>query len=217
MGVMARLSQVVSVLGVICALPWLGSCSLGKGTGEVHSDRLKMTTCWDGTYDLGPDFFAGVPYHESFQIRIQRGSDLEEVSDGVSILVDDVSVIRASLLSVPLDVGLAPGVTPPGRPVVATASPPMVHLALYLHNSCHEENSALYAVRGVIMFEKLFNGDPNETSADQRLTTAVFDVMVGDPRDEPAQGGDIPEDKLSRVTGWFRFYFQRGQPGQPFP
>jgi hypothetical protein len=214
---MGRLGQFAAILITISVLPWLGSCSLGKGTGEVHSDRLKLASCWDGAYDMGPDFFAGVPYRNSFQVRIQRGGDIQEVSDGVSILVDDVKVVRDGMLGVPLDVGLAPGVTPPGRPVRPTASPAMVHLALYLHNTCHELNSALYAVRGVITFERLFDGNPNQTSADERLTAAVFDVMVGDPRDEPPQGGEIPEEKLSRVTGWFRFYFQRGQPGQPFP
>jgi hypothetical protein len=197
--------------------PWLGSCSLGKGSGEVHSDKLLLANCWDGPYDLGPDFFAGVPYRRTFQIRVQRGGDIQEVSDGVSILVDDVDEVRNGKLGVPLEVGLAPGVTPPGKPIEPTASPPLVHMAIYLHNTCHEQNSALYAVRGVITFEKLFAGDPNETSPEQRLSSAVFDVMVGDPRDEPPGGGGIPEEKLSRVTGWFHFYFQRGQPGQPFP
>lgn len=203
---------------VACAVPFLWSgCTLGKGSGEVHSDKLALANCWDGPYDLGPDFFAGVPYRSTFQIRIQRGSDIEEVSDGVSILVDDVHAIRNGKVGMPLDVGLSPEVTPPGVPITPTSSPPLVHMALYLHNSCHAENSTLYAIRGVITFEDLFNGDANETSADERLTTAVFDVEVGDPHDQPAGGGEIPQEKLSRVTGWFRFYFQRGQPGQPFP
>ena len=42
--------------------------------------------------------------------------------------------------------------------------------------------------------------------------------MVGDPRDA-TQGADgtytLPDQ--SRVTGYFRFFFQRGQPAQPFP
>jgi hypothetical protein len=214
---MVRLPHKAALAVALLAWPILGSCSLGKGTGEVHSDRLRLGTCWDGSYELQPDFFAGVPYHNSFQIRLQRGGDIQEFSDGVSILVDDVKVIRNSNLGMPLEVGLAPEVRPPGRPITPTESPPMVHLAIYLHNTCHETNSALYAVKGVITFEKLFDGDPNETSAEERLSAAVFDVFVGDPRDEPPEGGEIPEEKLSRVTGWFRFYFQRGQPGQPFP
>lgn len=210
----ARWAKVAGLLAVWASV---ASCTLGKGEGEIRSDRLKLATCWDGPYNMGPDFFAGVPYQRTFQIRIQRGNDIQEVSDGVSILVDDVDAIRNGKLGVPLDVGLSPAVRAPGRPVRPSASPPMVHLALYLHKTCHEQNSALYAVRGVITFERLFAGDPNESNADARLTTAVFDVMVGDPRDEPPEGGEIPAEKLSRLTGWFRFYFERGQPGQPFP
>lgn len=215
MGTLRHLLMTGLVAGVVPFL-WSG-CSLGEGSGEVKSDRLFLANCWEGPYDLSPDFFAGVPYKSSFQIRIQRGSDIQEVSDGVSILVDDVHAIRRGQLGMPLDVGLSPEVTPPGIPVTPTSSPPLVHMAMYLHNSCHAENSTLYAIRGVITFEDLFNGDPSETRADERLTTAVFDVEVGDPRDQPAGGGPIPPERLSRVTGWFRFYFERGQPGQPFP
>jgi hypothetical protein len=220
---MARLPCLLARALLLATVPAVWSaCSLGKGSGAVHSDRLQLAGCWDGVYDMAPDFFAGVPYRSSFQIRIQRGGDIQEVSDGVSILIDDVHAIRGdegrrNLLGKPLDVGLPPEVTPPGVPIRPSASPPFVHLAIYLHNTCHQQNSALYAVRGVISFDKLFNADPNETNAEERLTSAVFDVMVGDPRDQPPGGGDIPEAKLSRVSGWFHFYFQRGKPGQPFP
>jgi hypothetical protein len=42
-------------------------------------------------------------------------------------------------------------------------------------------------------------------------------VTVGDPRDAPAGTTEIPADRISRVYGYMRFHFQRGQPGQPFP
>jgi len=90
-------------------------------------------------------------------------------------------------------------------------------LASYFHNTCREQISTLHAVRGVIVFEHLFNGDRNEPNAEQRLSSAVFDVVVADPRRQPPGGGPIHEDSLSRLTGWFQFYFERGQPGQPFP
>jgi hypothetical protein len=214
---MAKRGTTVLAMGAAGVVALASGCSLGAGAGEVHSDRLRLASCWDGAYDLGPDFFAGVPYRDTFQIRVQRGGDIQEVSDGVWLLVDNVTTIRAGQLGKPLAVGLSPEVTPPGVPIKPSSSPPSVHMSLNLHYSCHNQNSALYAVRGVIIFEKLFDGDPSETNAEERLTSAVFDVMVGDPRDQPPQGGDIPADKLSRVTGWFRFYFQRGQPGQPFP
>ncbi len=201
----------------------LGSgCGLGEGAGEVLSKDLQVDSCWTGAYDMGPDFFSGAPYRNGFQIRIQRGDDLAEASDGLSILVDDVAKIRGdngkpSSLGVPLEVGLPPEVTPPGVPVEPDTDPPAVHMALYLHRTCHHYISTLYAVRGVIVFDHLFNGDPNETNADARLSSGVFDVMVVDPRKQPPGGGPIKEEHLSRVTGWFRFYFERGQPAQPFP
>ncbi len=198
-----------------------GCTSLGEGSGVVHSDLLRATPCWDGPFDLNPNFFAGVPYRDSLQIRVQRGGDLVEVSDGLSVLVSDVKDIRgntgAGKLGTPLDVGLPPEVTPPGVPIRPTNNPPLVHMALYLHRTCHATNIALYATSGTITFDKLFNGDRNETDPGETLTSASFDVMAGDPRDQPPAGGQIPDDKLSRIVGRFQFYFQRGQPAQPFP
>ncbi|MGK3999774.1 hypothetical protein [Sorangium sp. So ce1024] len=201
-------------------------CSLGQGEGEVYSSRLRAADCWDDSYDMRPDFFAAVPYRNTLQIRVQRGSDLQEVSDGLSVLIDDVTAIRGdehvNKLDVDLSVGLPPGVELPGSPP-PTPKPaglaPLVHMALYLQRSCHNQNIVLYAVDGTIKFHALFSGDPNETDAADKYTDATFDIWVGDPRDaglgNPADA--IPQELLSRVTGAFRFYFERGQPGQPFP
>lgn len=209
----------------LAALAWLvvaaasaSSCSLGEGEGEVKSDRLVVGGCWTGPFDLGPDFFAAVPYRDTLQIRVQRGGDLEENSDGLLALVDDIGFVRAHL-DEPIEVGLSPAVTAPGVPVTADPDPPKVHLTLYLHESCHAQNSALYAVAGTITFHAIFNGDPNETNASEKLTDAEFaDVTFADPRDLATPGSaEIDPAKASHVRGRFRFYFQRGQPGQPFP
>src|SRR5262249_16733452 len=105
---------------------------------------------------------------------------------------------------------------PPGFPIVADPDPALVHLTLYLHRSCHAQNSALYSVAGTMTFRALFNGDPNETNAAEKLTEAEFtDIVVGDPRDRVAGGETI--QTLSHIRGNFKFYFQRGQPAQPFP
>jgi hypothetical protein len=92
-------------------------------------------------------------------------------------------------------------------------------MALYLAESCHNQNVVLYGLSGTITFNALFSGDPTEKEGSEKYTDASFDVMVGDPRDAPT-GGDateVPADMQSHVTGFFRFYFERGQPGQPFP
>lgn len=217
------MTRVVVSAALVLALGLIG-CSLGQGDGKVYSAKLYAKDCWFDEYDLGPDFFAAVPFRDTQQIRVQRGSDLEEVSDGLLVLVDDTPKIR-SRLGQPLCVSLPPDVRPPGSPIgvdpgQGCADGPMVHMALYLQRSCHNQNIVLYSVSGHVTFNQLFDGDPNEPSADQKYTDASFDdVMVGDPRDVAlgAKAFEIPVEKQTRLSGYFRFYFQRGRPGQPFP
>lgn len=240
-------------------------CSLGRGEGEVHSDDLYAADCVlpsdqncpgpDGidvgcdAYDLRPDFFAAVPYRETIQMRIQRGTDITELSDGLSVLVNDIDKIRAPLhekqdaaiaggaseedakkLYVEVPVAIPVGVFPPGS--VPAPPPPCdeatqvcgtlpVAISLYLQKSCHNQNAILYAVSGWIRFRSLFSGDPNEKSAAEKYIDADFDVIVGDPHDaplgEPIDADAIPKEKTSHLTGYFRYYFERGKPGQPFP
>lgn len=199
------------------------SCSLADGEGEVFSDHLIAEGCWDERYDLRPDFFAAVPFRNSVQIRVQRGSDIQEVSDGFSILINDIETIRTEHLGVPIPVSLPAGVSPPGVPEGSQcggqACPdPTVHVVLYLLQSCHNQNIVLYGLSGTVTFTELFSGDPNEETGADKLTEATFDVMVGDPRDAPLSGegaGVVPDQ--SRLEGSFRFFFERGQPAQPFP
>lgn len=219
-------------------------CSLGEGEGDVKSEALFARDCWYNAYDLQPDFFAAVPYSVNYRentddqvsyrdivnIRVQRGTDMQEVSDGLSVLVQDVKRIRDSkdgLLDLPLPVTLPPGVLPAGaalpQPPPDGAIPsdptPAIHVALFLQHSCHNQNAVLYGVGGTVTFHSLFSGDPNEDEASDKFTNAEFSVEMGDPRDVPvgALAYEIPQDRRSLVTGFFRFYFERGQPGQPFP
>jgi hypothetical protein len=269
-------AQALAIVGLVIA-----SCSLGQGTGDVTSDKLFAHECWgqiDGggnpleqSYDLQPDFFAANPYRSTLQIRVQRGNDLHEVSDGISVLIDDVPKIRAALdvartlqssnagvadagavdagavdggpsaVCAPspaasgvlgphadgtatFQVALPAGVTPPGSPSVPPPDllddPPIVHVAFYLHRSCHNQNTVLYAVSGTITFTALFSGDPNESSAAEKLIEVPrLDLQVGDIRDVPlgAYPREIPCGLQSRLQGSFKFYFDRGQPAQPFP
>ena len=41
----------------------LGACSTGEGQGSVRSDRLIVKNCWDGPFDLQPDFHPELPEH----------------------------------------------------------------------------------------------------------------------------------------------------------
>lgn len=194
-----------------------GCAVLGQGEGRVHSDRLLATDCWEGPFELEPDFFAAVPFREQLQIRVQRGSDLQEVSDGLQVLVDDVPGLRTLELGRPIEVGLAPQLLNAIAPGEVQGAAPRVRMTLALQYSCHNQNVSLHALSGSITFRSLFSGDPNEEVGSEKLTDAVFDVLVADPRDAIPGTLDVPAAKVSRVEGSFRFHFQRGQPGQPFP
>jgi hypothetical protein len=200
---------------LLLALGALG-CSTSEGDGEVRGDRLYIEDCWNGPFNLEPTFFGANPYRNTLTMRVQRGDNIEEVSDGLIILVNDVSGIRASRLGQDISVGLPPGVRPPGAPIAFDPDPPIVSLTLYLHDTCHAQNGTLHAIDGTINFDALFSGDLNEDSADDRLTEATFEASFADPRHTLADGSIDPE-RMSTVNGWFRFFFERGQPAQPFP
>ncbi|MFO0555135.1 MAG: hypothetical protein U0271_42550 [Polyangiaceae bacterium] len=219
---MMRWAHACAAVAILSAAVVAGCDSVGEGKGDVESANLYARDCWNGKFDLKPDFFAADPFRNTMHIRVQRGGDLLEVSDGIILLVDDTEDVR-SRLGEAIPITLPPGVAPPGVPVGelcgdggACNSP--VHLSLYLLDSCHTENTVLYATSGTVTFDQLFSGDPNEEDAAEKLTDGHFDVMVGDPRDivEDDAGGWTFQNQ-SQVTGSFRFYFKRGQPAQPFP
>jgi hypothetical protein len=132
------------------------------------------------------------------------------------VLVNDLQEVRTQL-NTDIQVGMPPGVSPPGVPIVFNPNPPKVSLALYLHNSCHLENGTVYSVAGTINFSSLFSGDLNEASSANRLTKATFSASFADPRELDAATDDAAKAAVtSTVTGDFDFFFQRGQPSQPF-
>jgi hypothetical protein len=207
--------SVARCLPLLCALLGL-SCAAAEGEGEVTSDRLYVEDCWNGPFDLNPNFFAANPFREdALQIRIQAGDDIQELSDGLTVLVNDLQELRGRL-GQDIEVGVPPGVSPPGVPLQADLDPPQVSLALYLHKTCHTEIGTVYSVEGTIRFESLFSGDLNEGSSEDRLTEGSFTAKFGDPR-QLAPGSEAdPALVTSDVIGNFRFFFQRGQPSQPF-
>ncbi|HEX8790949.1 MAG TPA: hypothetical protein VF765_08345 [Polyangiaceae bacterium] len=143
-------------LVAVCAAVVAPACSLGSGTGSC-SGTLNLPDCWQGPYDLHPDFFAAIPSSNgAMQLRIQHGDDNETFSDGLVILIDDGGEVRGdptssgasrpSLLGKSLLVTLPAGVTPPGVPIIPRPTPSIVHATLYLDATCRTQNDALYAV-----------------------------------------------------------------------
>ncbi len=157
---LSRSLCVLAAVGATAALE--PGCSQGDGEGRVHG-VLNVADCWKGQFELKPDFFAGVPFRDSLQIRVQNGGDFANFSDGVQILVDDLKRLRpdpGSLdggasakgdLGTALPVSLAAGVSPPGVPLVGVSNPPYVHLGLFLQKTCRIQNPALYAVEEVTL------------------------------------------------------------------
>lgn len=194
-------------------------CTVGEGEGWVKSNRLYIRDCWNGAFDLRPDFFATNPFSDSTQIiRVQRGDNLQEVSDGLMILVNDTGAVRERL-GEDIPVGVPKGVSCPGVPVVYDPDPPLVNMALYVHDSCHTQEAAtIHSIEGFINFKALFSGDINEKDGSERLTDASFtDVRFAHQCDVVPEGGAQDDTVFSSVSGHFDFYFQRGQPAQPFP
>lgn len=72
-------------------------------------------------------------------------------------------------------------------------------------------------VSSTITFTHIFNGDPEEPNAVERLTEGTFDVYLVDPRDVCPGGVGAPPRCRGHLTGSFKFFFQRGRPAQPFP
>lgn len=202
------------------ALLVLVGCTTGEGEGSVTSDRLYVEDCWEGAFDLRPTFFGANAFDAGHRtelfLRVQRGDNTEEVSDGVLIVVKNTEAIREAAPSSSFRLGLPAGVAPPGMPLVADPDAPQISLALYLMDSCQAQNAVLYSVDGTIRFDSIFSGDVNESSAEDRLTAAEFEAKVTDPRYQRADG-TYPDGVVSELSGRFQFYFQRGQPAQPFP
>ena len=215
-------------------------CSVGEGNGQVTSENLLVPDCWNGQFDLEPSFFAANPFENTVTLRIQRGTDSSEVSDGVLILLQDVERIREELLGQPIALGLPAGVSPPGFALQSSGAPPLASLVLYLNRTCHVQNRSLYALDGTITFSALFSGDRNEDQSDDRLTAGSFQATVVSPADlqlpnvdtDPTDNTDsadnqvvsesnpglaYPAARASELEGNFHFFFQRGSPGQPFP
>jgi hypothetical protein len=67
-----------------------------------------------------------------------------------------------------------------------------------------------------ITFASLFDGNPNESNAKQRLTDASFEFFFADPREICPGGLGPPPRCRGHLVGNFKFYFQAGVPAQPF-
>ena len=172
-------------------------CSKGNGEGSAVGQVWAPDCGLDGEpFELNPNFFAMQPSGavEIINIVVQRGSDLQTFSDGISVFIRDPQVLKESMLGTEIDFG---GLAPP------------VELALYLNATCPgiARIPVFYAaVSGTIRFDKLY---VPWTDNDTKETVAVFtNVELVDNKE--------PEERRAVLDGDFRFLFERGLPIQYF-
>lgn len=145
---MKRLSAIAAVAaGLLSLVAFAPACTSPEGEGTTFG-ALDSPPCWQGPFDLAPDFFGTIAYRSSVLYRVQQSSDNESFSDGFTMAVEDIEKVK-SQLDVPLIVTLPPEVTAPGIPIVPEADPGNVHLSLYLLKTCKTQTVTLHAVREV--------------------------------------------------------------------
>ncbi len=192
-------------LASLAAIALTFGCAVGEGSGNVTSDRLYIDGCWNGPFELDPDFFAANPFRqEALIVRVQRGDNTPEMSDGIYVVINDLAGTSArtrSITDIPL--GIPHGIIVSGSAFDPKGSDAKVSIALYLHNTCHNQNGTVYSIGGTINFRSLFSGDINESDADERLTTAEFTADFADPR-ELTGDPEADAEVISRVTGKFQ-------------
>ena len=184
------------VLAVAAAL--LGACSVGSGegsvTGTVNAPECDLEMA---AYDLEPTFFGADPVEEQLEIRIQRGSDFEQFSDGLTILVRDASMVRAELIGIPIE--------------LTGEFSDLVQMNVYLNETCpagrRELPVSLQAVAGFIVFQNIYA--PTLTEDDVENAARFTDVSFVDR--------ESPDERNATLTGDFVFLHNRGRPAQRFP
>ena len=185
-----------SVLCLVC-LALAAACAKGSGEGNAVG-RVWAPGCGlnGEPFALNPDFFAMQPSAsvEIIDIVVQRGSDLQSYTDGISVFIRDPQILKESMLGTDIAFG---GLEAP------------VEMTLFLNATCPglARLPVVYgAVSGTIRFEELFVPWMDN---DTKETVAVFtNVELIDNKD--------PDERRAVLDGDFRFLFERGLPAQYF-
>lgn len=188
---------------VLAALALAAGCSVGEGTGEIGGHVVALDFCDldEPEYELVPSFFSGEVTETALDMRIQRGSALEQFADGLFIHVRDTSEIRRQRIGLPIPLDGDPS--------------SLVQIVFYLNETCesgfpsdHRRRPVvLEASAGTITFDAIYAPeiDTGATGIEAELT----DVQFVDPA--------TPEERHATLDGWFSFFYQRGAPAQRFP
>lgn len=174
------------------------ACSAGEGEGEVSGTLTAVSCELEGEYALNPSFFGASATLDLLDIRVQRGSSLPDMTDGLTVIVHDVPEVQATL-GEPI-------------PIALSGADALVQLTLGLGETCPVrpgDGTPVYlsAVEGAITFEALHSP---EHPAESNLIAGHFEgVRFEDP--------GAPEETFATLGGYFEFYYTRGRPAQLFP
>lgn len=205
-----------SMLALGASLALVGSCSVGTGSGSI-TGSLSLHDCGVEVtdYDLRPSFFVasyvrtlGAVDGENAPIatiRVQRGSYRESFSDGILVTVNDVNELVRSHLEEPI----------PLTQIDRHRERPLVDVTFYAGESCDAGYPAefwrlpgiLHAERGAILFHALYAPDLDRENTE--ISAESLDVEFAST--------DAPSTRRARLSGFFRFFYQRGAPAQDFP
>ena len=196
---MAASSRELSAF-VLCLVPFLVlavGCSQGSGEGSAVGQVWAPDCGLDGEpFSLNPDFFAMQPSAsvEIIDIVVQRGSDLQSYTDGVSVFIRDPRMVKESMLGAEIEFG-------------GLAAP--VEMTLFMNATCPglARIPVVYgAVSGTIRFEELYV--PWMDNATKETVAVFTNVELIDNKD--------PDERRAVLDGDFRFLFERGLPNQYF-
>ncbi len=182
---------------VMGAALWLPACSVGHGSGDI-SGTISIAGCrGEGRYDLEPTAFFAQAVEQVLRIRVQRGSDLEVMSDGLAVLIEDVTEVKRRHLGQAIDV--APG-----------GDGPRVDVSVYLNETCPHGRDrtpvVLGAVSGTIRLNAVYA--PQVDRDEVEIDAVLEQIRFEDPRN--------PE-RWAVLSGQFNFLYVRGSPAQRFP
>jgi hypothetical protein len=194
-------------------------CSVGQGRGEIKGS-LYISECKKdlSKLDLGIDFFGAEVQGKGLYIRLQRGGDYIQFSDGVMIQVYNYKEIAKRLNEVIKVVSDIP------EEIGKKNLPPwLIRISLFLNNTCptsfpslsggksiEESEKEGYIKNNWIRFESIYCPDcKNELRYNNKIK-GDFRVNIFDPR--------VAEIKVyGWIEGYFDFVYRRGRPAQRFP
>lgn len=181
----------------------LVGCSIGEGQGEIGGRAVALDYCELDTsdYELRPSFFAGEIIEDTLNLRVQRGGDLEQFADGLTILVRDVNEVKQNRIGLPIELD--------------GDWRSLVQITFYLNGTCESGFPSefrrrpvlLEAVGGTITFDAIYapDIDPGGVAIEAELDQVVFADSA------------LPDERHATLSGWFSFFYQRGAPAQRFP